>query len=140
MKKKAEAGAAKKLAGSPAPIFLYPLYFQDHLHSHADDSFGSLRCSVCLGKASEPNKLVKHILSKHGACNFQCTHCFARGASGMDMMLHTNIFHPGQPQVQFFFIIIITFFFINKVYIFLLPLTFFSLFHNLMLELYLDKY
>ena len=38
--------------------------YRGHLNgAHEGDNFGPLRCSVCLGKASEPEKLIKHIVT-----------------------------------------------------------------------------
>ncbi len=52
--------------------------FKSHLFDHVEDKFGSLRCSLCLGKASEFGKLIKHIVKKHGHDQFQCVYCFSR--------------------------------------------------------------
>ena len=52
--------------------------FKSHLFDHVEDKFGSLRCSLCLGKASEFGKLIKHIVKKHGHDRFQCVYCFSR--------------------------------------------------------------
>ena len=72
--------------------------FKEHLVAHVEDKFGSLRCSVCLGKASESTKLIKHIMSRHGGCCYQCLHCFWRTGSALELRLHLNLFHPAAAQ------------------------------------------
>eukprot|EP00090_Calanus_glacialis_P018800 TRINITY_DN29123_c0_g1_i1.p1 TRINITY_DN29123_c0_g1~~TRINITY_DN29123_c0_g1_i1.p1 ORF type:complete len:3087 (-),score=783.11 TRINITY_DN29123_c0_g1_i1:152-8311(-) len=75
-----------------------PQSFSSHLHSHGLDSTNLLRCCYCFRKARSVEKLVTHIIKKHGSNKFQCIHCFYSSKSQMDLILHQNTFHKSFPK------------------------------------------
>jgi len=75
-----------------------PIAFASHINSHEQGSTQSLRCCYCYGKARTPEKLVSHIIKKHGSSNFQCQHCFYKSMSQMDLLIHQNVFHKSLPK------------------------------------------
>ena len=75
-----------------------PETFIAHVNSHEEDSSNILRCAYCGGKARTAEKLVTHIIKKHGQSKFQCVHCFYKSNSQMELVIHQNMFHKSFPK------------------------------------------
>ena len=70
-----------------------PEIFSAHVHSHKEDCSNLYRCCYCCGKAKSLEKLVTHIIKKHGSSKYQCLHCFYKSNSQMDLIIHQNMSH-----------------------------------------------